>query len=266
MFESEVTTFQIARPLSAALVLVLALALERWRMHARLRPAWGTNLGLFGVGSVVTAVACGACGWTVAAWASSHQLGLLTWLTTPGWLAIGIGIVALDAVSWLWHAANHHLRLLWRFHQVHHGDQSFHVTTALRFHPGELLLSLPVRLAAVVALGVPPLGVLVFELVFGAANLLEHGNFDLPRRLDLALQRLLITPAMHRVHHTREWRELDTNFGTIFSLWDRWLGTFRAGDPQREIATGLPDWERPEAPTLSQSLVLPFRSLRGRAR
>lgn len=266
MLESGEATFQLARTIGAACALALALALERWRMHARLRPAWVTNLGLAGVGSVVTAVACGACGWTLASWAASREFGLLASVGAPGWLGIGIGVVALDLVSWAWHAANHRVRLLWRFHQVHHGDQSFHVTTALRFHPGELLLSLPVRLAAVVALGVPPLGVLVFEIVFGAANLLEHGNFDLPRRLDFALQRVLITPAMHRVHHTREWRELDFNFGTIFSLWDRALGSYRAGDPQRQIETGLPDWDLPAAPGLSQSLALPFVPRRVRAR
>ena len=264
MLESGESTFQLARGVTSACVLALALALERWRMHARLRPAWSTNLGLFAVSGVVMAIACGACGWTLAAWADSRDFGLLAGWAAPAWLAVGIGVVALDLVSWAWHAANHRVRWLWRFHQVHHADQSFHVTTALRFHPGELLLSLPVRLAAIVALGVPPIGVLVFEVVFGTANLLEHGNFDLPRRLDLGLQRLLITPAMHRVHHTREWRELDTNFGTIFSLWDRALGTFRAGDPQRQITTGLPDWERPEAPTLLQALALPFTPRRGR--
>jgi sterol desaturase/sphingolipid hydroxylase (fatty acid hydroxylase superfamily) len=141
---------------------------------------------------------------------------------------------------------------------VHHGDASFHVTTALRFHPGELLLALPVRLAAVVVLGVSPEGVLVFELVFGVANLLVHGNFDVPRRVEQIVRGLLVTPALHRAHHASDWRELNTNFGTVFSFWDRLAGTFRASGPDRQVITGLPDLSGSRVPSLSEWLVLPF--------
>lgn len=129
---------------------------------------------------------------------------------------------------------------------------------ALRFHPGELLLALSVRLAAVVALGVPPEGVLLFEIVFGVANLLEHGNFDLPRRLEPTVQRLFITPALHRGHHTADWRELNTNFGTVFSAWDRLGRTFRRGDEERRVRTGLPESDTAVARSLPRSLLLPF--------
>jgi sterol desaturase/sphingolipid hydroxylase (fatty acid hydroxylase superfamily) len=169
-----------------------------------------------------------------------------------------VGLLGLDAVSYLWHRANHQVPLLWRFHQVHHADASFHVTTALRFHPGELLLALPVRLAAVVALGVPPEGVLLFELVFGVANLLEHGNFDLPRRLEYLARRVFVTPALHRGHHVSDWRDLNTNFGTVLSIWDRLAATFHASEPDRRVVTGLPNWPRREAPGLAESLLLPF--------
>jgi sterol desaturase/sphingolipid hydroxylase (fatty acid hydroxylase superfamily) len=179
-------------------------------------------------------------------------------------LAVTVGIIGLDAVSYAWHRANHRLPLLWRFHQVHHGDASFHVTTALRFHPGELLLALPVRLAAVITLGVPPDGVLVFELVFGVANLLVHGNFDVPRRVEPIVRALLVTPALHRAHHASDWRDLNTNFGTIFSCWDRLAGTFRASDPARRVVTGLPDFSGSEEPPLLEWLDLPF--VRGQRR
>jgi len=206
----------------------------------------------------MTAVVCGACGWVVAAWAAHQGLGLLAWAGARPWIAVGVGLLGLDAVSYLWHRANHRVPLLWRFHQVHHADTSFHVTTALRFHPGELLLALPVRLAAVVALGVPPVGVLVFELVFGVANLLVHGNFDLPRRLEPLVRRVLITPALHRAHHAADWRELDSNFGTVFSTWDRLGRTFHQSEPDRRVITGLPDRLNVEAPALAESLLLPF--------
>ena len=258
MPDSGEASYQLARGVGLAAALILGLALERWRPHERLRPAWSTNLGLWAVDSFVTAVVCGACGWVVAAWAAGHGLGLLAWLGARPWAAILFGVLGLDAVSYLWHRANHQVPVLWRFHQVHHADASFHVTTALRFHPGELLLALPVRLAAILALGVPPEGVLLFELVFGVANLLEHGNFDLPGRLDPVAQRLLITPALHRAHHASDWRELNTNFGTVFSIWDRLAGTLRASAPDRRVVTGLPSWSRLQTPALAESLLLPF--------
>ncbi len=265
MPDSGEASYQLARGVGLAAAFVLGLALERWRPHERLRPAWGTNLGLWASDTVLTGIVCGACGWSVAAWAAGHGLGLLAWLGAGPWAAIGVGLVGLDAVSYLWHRANHQVPLLWRFHQVHHGDSSFHVTTALRFHPGEILLALPVRLAAILTLGVPPEGVLLFELVFGVANLLEHGNFDLPRRLEHVLQRAFVTPALHRGHHVSDWRDLNTNFGTVFSTWDRLAGTFNASDPGRRVVTGLPNWSRPEAPALAESLLLPFAPGRNRA-
>ncbi|RIL08020.1 MAG: fatty acid hydroxylase [Proteobacteria bacterium] len=256
------TTYQLVRILCLAAAIAIGLAMERWRPHARLRPAWRTNLGLWAVDSVAMATVCGACGWIVAAWAASAGLGLLTWAGAGTALAVGVGVLGLDAVSYAWHRANHRLPLLWRFHQVHHGDESFHVTTALRFHPGELLLALPVRLAAIVLLGVPPAGVLVFESIFGVANLLEHGNFDLPRRVEPMVRRLFVTPSLHRGHHASDWRELDTNFGTVFSFWDRVAGTFRASAPDRRVTTGLPDRSTRDATTLSAWLVLPFERSR----
>jgi sterol desaturase/sphingolipid hydroxylase (fatty acid hydroxylase superfamily) len=258
------TTYQLARGLGLAAAAFLALALERWRPHERLRPAWGTNLGLWAVDVLVMAVVCGACGWIVADWAAERRIGLFAWAGAGPWVAAAAGILGLDAVSYLWHRANHRVALLWRFHRVHHADASFHVTTGLRFHPGELLLALPVRLAAVVLLGVPPEGILLFEIVFGVANLLVHGNFDLPRRLEPAVQRVFITPALHRGHHVADWRELDTNFGTVLSLWDRLAGTFRASRAGRRVVTGLPDRTASEAPTFAQALLLPFRHGRPR--
>lgn len=264
MLDSTETTYQLSRGVALAIALGLGLMLERLRPHTKLRPAWGTNLGLWAVDGVAMAVVCGACGWVVADWAATQGLGLLAGAGARPWIAVGVGIFGLDAVSYLWHRANHKHPLLWRFHQVHHADTSFHVTTALRFHPGELLVALPVRLAAVVALGVPPQGVLLFEVVFGVANLLDHGNFDLPSRLEPIVRRVLITPALHRTHHAANWRELDTNFGTVFSIWDRLGRTFQASATDRRVATGLPNRTNSDAPTLAESLFLPLAAGRGR--
>ena len=257
MPDSGESTVQLVRGVGLATVLLAVLAFERWRPHERLRPAWTTNFGLWGIDAIVLTVVCGACGWTLAAWAEARGIGLLARAGARGWLAAALAVLALDAVAYAWHRANHRVRLLWRFHQVHHADASFHVTTALRFHPGELLLALPVRLSVILLLGVPPAGVLVFELAFGVANLVEHANLELPRRIELPVRRVLVTPALHRGHHVADWRELDTNFGTILSIWDRLAGTLRAAEPGRHVVTGLPGLAS-APPSLGAALRLPF--------
>jgi len=253
------STYQLVRGAGLGLALLAVLALERLRPHERLRPAWRANLGLWGIDALVMALVCGACGFALAGWAEARGIGVLAAAGAGGWLAIGLGILGLDAVSWAWHRANHRVPLLWRFHQAHHADASFHVTTGLRFHPGELLLALPVRLAVILALGVPAVGVLVFELVFGVANLVEHANLELPRRAELALRRVLVTPSLHRRHHVADWRDLNTNFGTIFSVWDRLAGTFGASEPGRHVTTGLPGRSGLAPPSLRELLLLPAR-------
>jgi len=115
-----------------------------------------------------------------------------------------------------------------------------------------------VRLAAILLLGVPPAGVLVFELVFGVANLVEHANLELPRRVELWIRRVLVTPSLHRAHHVADWRELNTNFGTVLSIWDRLAGTFRASEPGRQVVTGLPGASGNAKPSLFAELRLPF--------
>jgi sterol desaturase/sphingolipid hydroxylase (fatty acid hydroxylase superfamily) len=250
--------FQVVRAASLAAALGFVLLLEWSRPHAVLRRSWATNLGLWAAGVIVIGTLCGACGWATAQWASGRGFGLLAVLGAPSWLGAALGVVALDAVAYGWHRANHRIPVLWRFHRVHHADPAFHATTALRFHPGELLLALPVRLSAIVLLGVPAGGVLAFELAFGAANLLVHGNFDLPRRLERPLQRVLVLPALHRLHHSRERQELDSNFGTIFSCWDRWLATLTPSDSARSIETGLPTLPPGARLSLARALVQPF--------
>jgi len=172
------------------------------------------------------------------------------------WVSVPATLLTLDVVSYLWHRANHRVRWLWRFHQVHHSDAAFTVSTGLRFHPGELLLSLPVRLAAVAALGSPPVAVVVFEVVFTIANLIEHGDIDLPLAVERRIGRVFIVPALHRLHHSRRRAELNRNFGTVFVLWDRVLGTYADSSSGARVNTGLADLA--ETPVLGRALVLPM--------
>jgi sterol desaturase/sphingolipid hydroxylase (fatty acid hydroxylase superfamily) len=252
------SVFQLARVSALVATFALALLLE-WRWgHAQLRPDWRTNLGLGAVGFVVMTFVCGACGLATAQWAAQRSIGVLGVVPVPPWAVVILGIVVLDATAWLWHRANHRIGMLWRFHRVHHGDESFHFTTAFRFHPAELLLALPVKLAAILVFGIAPLGVLAFELVFGVANMLVHGNFDLPRKLEGPLQRVVVSPALHRLHHSRARNERDTNFGTIFSCWDRWFGSYRPSDASRNVDTGLPVLAIGTSRSLLRGLAQPF--------
>ncbi|MFQ5504867.1 MAG: sterol desaturase family protein [Planctomycetota bacterium] len=161
---------------------------------------------------------CGGCACTVSRRASGSGVGLLNRGGASMWVAIPVSVLGMDLVSYRWHRANHRVPFLWRFHQAHHSDPDYTVTTALRFHPGELLLALPLRLLAVALLGLPIAGGIVFEMIFAFANFCEHGNIDLPLKVEGALGRVFITPALHRRHHRREAQLLDTNYGTIFSF------------------------------------------------
>ena len=251
---------QLVRGLAPLGAFVLGLALERLAPHAQLRPAWRANLGLWGVDALLMAIVCGTCGFAVAEWATQGGVGLLNAVGAPLWLGIAATVAALDLLSYLWHRANHQVPLLWRFHRVHHADADYHVSTALRFHPGELLLALPIRLAVIVIVGAPALGVVVFEAIFGIANVLEHGNFDLYRRVERFLGIALVTPALHRRHHSTERSERDSNYGTILSVWDRIARTLRPNTSASRFATGLDESTGARSRSLAAMLVAPLRS------
>jgi len=244
--------FQVLRASAFVLALLVAVVLQRLTPHARLRGSWVVNGGLWLVNGLILGVVCGACAFTVADWAARGRLGLFNLLSMPSWATGLATIVALDLTSYWWHRANHRVRVLWRFHQVHHADPTFTTSTGVRFHPGELLLSLPVRLTAVIVLGAPAVAVLMFEVVFSFANLIEHGDINL--RGERVLARVLVTPALHRRHHTRTGPERDTNFGTIFSAWDRLFGTYTPSDSSAVVDTGLAGLSKV---TLAQALALP---------
>jgi sterol desaturase/sphingolipid hydroxylase (fatty acid hydroxylase superfamily) len=250
------TQLQALRAAGFVVAALLAVLIQRLAPHAGVRGSWRVNGALWLVNAVVVGAVCGACAFTAAAWAARSGFGVLNQAAVTAWTAVPVTVVVLDLVSYGWHRANHRVPFLWRLHQVHHSDPSFTVSTGLRFHPGELLLSLPVRLAAVVLIGAPVAAVLVFEIAFTFANLIEHGDISLPRRAEDWLAHVCITPALHRRHHTKVGPERDTNFGTVFSLWDRVFGTFTVSDSATRVETGLPGMEDVR---LLRALELPFQ-------
>ena len=247
---------QLVRAGAFASALAVALLLQRLSPHARLRGSWSVNGALWLVDAIVVGALCGACAFSAARWAAARHVGLFHWTGTGAATTIPATVLALDLVSYGWHRANHRVPVLWRFHQVHHSDPTFTVSTGLRFHPGELVLSLPVRIAAVVALGASAAGVIVFEALFTLANLVEHGDIALARRLEHGVGRVLITPALHRRHHTKVGPARDSNYGTIFSFWDRAFASHTPNDSASTVETGLPGLDRVP---LGAALLLPLR-------
>jgi sterol desaturase/sphingolipid hydroxylase (fatty acid hydroxylase superfamily) len=237
---------------------LLVLAAEHTRPAVRQPRPWLVNVGLWLSGVALMRVACGACGLLVALRVERHGFGLLQWLPLHGWLELAAGVVALDGVLYLWHRANHHYAWLWRWHLVHHAERAYQVTTALRFHPGELLLALPLRLAAIALLGVPVVTLLVFELLFSAMNLFVHGNVALPERAERLLRRVLVTPALHRRHHARESPQRSANFGTIFSFFDRAAATLRVPETGAPAETGIEGPRGDAAMSLVEAVTAPW--------
>lgn len=250
--------FDALRGVGLGLVFLLIIMAEWIHPHTRMKRPWQTNLGLWLVDTTLTRVVCGACGLVVAAWAADTGFGALQMFDAPLWTAVLISVITLDLVSWMWHLANHHVPWLWRLHRVHHADRAFQVTTALRFHPGELLLSLPVRLAAIALIGIPVEGVLIFEIVFGAMNLFVHANYSLPEWLDRTTGSVLVTPSLHRLHHARSATMVNRNFGTIFSVFDRVLGTIARSPAASQFGTGVVDPDGDQQMSLFVALKSPF--------
>jgi sterol desaturase/sphingolipid hydroxylase (fatty acid hydroxylase superfamily) len=250
---------RLVRPIGFALATAVALFLQWRRPYSRNAGSVRVNGGLWLMNVALTGTICGACVCGAADWAAAKQLGLWRWLALPPWLAVALTVPALDLVSYGWHRANHRVPFLWRWHRVHHSDPAFTVSTSLRFHPGELLLSLPLRLSAVVVLGAPVAGVLVFEVLFTLANAIVHGNIAAPKPVEDAASRLFVTPALHRWHHTVVAADRDRNFGTIFSVWDRLFRSFHPNDSFTVVRTGLPGL--PQMP-LGEALRLPLRAAR----
>ena len=178
------------------------------------------------------------------------------------WVEGTIAFLLLDYTNYLWHVLNHRVSWLWRFHIVHHTDIDLDVTTAIRFHAGEMIWSVFYRGFAVFILGVSPLLVLIYEIVFEAATQFHHSNWKLPFRLEKFLNRFIVTPRMHGIHHSIVRHETDSNYSVIFSFWDRIHRTINLGIAQNQIITGVPVYSNPKELTIRYLLKLPFTNIR----
>lgn len=244
-----------------ALIVVLELVAPRRRLERGRWSRWPANLGLMLIYTALARLAAPLATVGAAIWAADQGVGLFNVLAAPVWLEAGLAVVLLDAAIWGQHVAFHHVPWLWRLHRVHHSDVGFDVTTGVRFHPGEVLLSLAIKAAVVAALGAPPLAALVFELLLSVGSLFTHANLRLPAGLDRFLRYLIVTPDMHRVHHSTVRAETDSNFGFNLSVWDRLFRTYRsdAAAGQEGVIFGLPDFRDLGEGRLDRLLVQPLR-------
>ena len=248
-----------------AVFLTVALA-ERWvprrRAGTAIAPRWRANLGLVAMDTLLLRLLHAASAVSTALAVEARRWGVFNGpLALPhGWEVLA-AVVILDFAIYLQHVLFHAVPLLWRFHRVHHSDHDFDVTTGVRFHPVEVLLSLLYKTVVVAILGLPAVAVLTFEVILNATSLFNHGNVFLPQGLDRVMRWFLVTPDMHRVHHSPLRMETDSNYGFNLPWWDRLLGTYRAQPTiaHARMVIGLDDVRQPDRWPFLGLLALPFR-------
>lgn len=245
------------------------LAMAVWEMRSPCRhqvigraTRWPGNIGvvvidtlclrvLFPMSAVGLATVCESEGW-----------GLFQVWTMPAWLAIPLAIVLLDLVIYFQHVLFHAVPVLWRLHRMHHADLEFDVTTGARFHPIEIIISMVIKLAIIAALGLPAVAVLLFEVLLNATAMFNHANVRLDPRADAVLRLIVVTPDMHRVHHSVRSVETNSNFGFNLPWWDRLFGTYRAQpeDGHGNMTIGVPQFRDVSEQRLDRMLTQPFRA------
>lgn len=221
---------------------------------------WFANLAIVALNPLSVALVYPILPVGVALLASERGWGLLNQWDLPYGLEVLIGVVAMDFVVYTQHVLHHAIPMLWRLHMVHHADLDFDMTTGLRFHPIEIIVSMAIKLSAVAALGAPPLAVLIFEVALNATSMFNHSNIRLPQKVDRVLRLLMVTPDMHRVHHSVIIRETNSNYGFNLPWWDRLLGTYKAQPAKghTDMVIGLSQFRNPQKLSLLRLLILPF--------
>jgi sterol desaturase/sphingolipid hydroxylase (fatty acid hydroxylase superfamily) len=237
-----------------------ARAPRRARAFAR-RTRWPGNLALPAISALLVRTLLPATAVAAAMLAEERRWGLLHAVgPLPTWLAVPIAVLALDLAIYLQHVLFHAVPILWRLHRMHHADLDVDVTTGARFHPLEILLSMELKIGVIAALGAAPLGVLVFEVLLSAGSLFNHANLRLSPAADRLLRCLVVTPDMHRVHHSVDPEETNRNFGFTLAWWDRLCGTYRAqpGAGHEAMALGIPEFRTARDLRLDRLLLQPF--------
>ena len=238
-----------------------------WELIAPRRPLtaskigrWSSNLGLVLIDSIVVRLVSPAALAGVALLAQQRGWGLFNSFELSTLLKIIFSVLILDLAIYLQHAMFHSIPLFWRLHMVHHSDMDIDVTTGVRFHPIEILLSMGIKMVVVVLIGAPPASVLIFEIILNGTSMFNHGNVRYSLQIDSLLRLIVVTPEMHRVHHSTIRWETNSNLGFSFPWWDRLFGTYR-NQPAKghlEMTIGLDQYKEPQKLTFLRLIALPF--------
>jgi sterol desaturase/sphingolipid hydroxylase (fatty acid hydroxylase superfamily) len=248
-----------------ALVAVAELLWPRRPLTASKKRRWFCNISMILIDTVAARLFLPLLPVGMAGLASDKGWGILNQLSWTGWLGAILAILILDLIIYLQHRAFHRVQFFWRFHRMHHTDLDLDVTSGHRFHPMEILFSLVVKIAAVALIGAPVAAVLIFEMILNASSLFNHGNMRIPLVIDVWLRLFIVTPDMHRVHHSVYPRETDSNFGFNVPWWDRWFKTYhdQPRDGHLNMAIGLKEFRDEQKLCLMDLLLLPFRRQNG---
>jgi sterol desaturase/sphingolipid hydroxylase (fatty acid hydroxylase superfamily) len=243
-----------------AVMALWELAAPRRQLTVRKTDRWLNNLGIVFLDTAMIRLLTPAAAIGVAVAANRNSWGLLPYLQLPEPFALLAGVLFLDLIIYLQHLMFHATPLLWRLHMVHHADLDIDVSTGLRFHPIEILISMGIKMGTVAILGPPVSAVLIFEVILNGTAMFNHSNVRMPAAVDRILRLLVVTPEMHRVHHSVIIRETNSNFGFNFPWWDRFFGTYRAQPAAGHLGMtiGLSQFRQPERLTLPRLLILPF--------
>jgi sterol desaturase/sphingolipid hydroxylase (fatty acid hydroxylase superfamily) len=251
----------------AAIAIFLALAMwegltPRRTLSVGRARRWPSNLGILLLDALLVRLLIPVAAVGVAVIATQHGWGLLNITPWPAWLEMILGFLALDLAIYAQHLAFHKVPMLWRLHRMHHADLDIDVSTGLRFHPIEIILSMLIKIAVVTLIGVPALAVVLFEIVLNATSMFNHSNGAMPLWLDRIVRLIVVTPDMHRVHHSVLRHETDSNFGFNLPWWDRVFGTYRARPEagHDRMTVGLPIFRDPRELRLDRLLTQPFRN------
>jgi sterol desaturase/sphingolipid hydroxylase (fatty acid hydroxylase superfamily) len=225
---------------------------------------WFTNLALIAIDTVVLRLALPIVAMGMAVVAQTRGWGLLNQVTWPVWVELLIAVVVLDMLIYWQHVASHHIPVLWRLHKVHHADRDIDVTTGIRFHPAEIVLSMIYKIIWIILLGPAVAAVFLFEVILNACAMFNHANVRLPLWLDKMIRVFLVTPDMHRVHHSTIVRETNSNYGFSLSLWDRLFGSYIAQPREGHdgMTIGLTEHQTKDPSNLLWTLIVPFRGRR----
>lgn len=221
---------------------------------------WFNNMGLVLLNTLALRLSFPILAVDIAITAENNSWGLLNNFPLPYWISVVIGVIALDLIIYLQHVMFHTIPVLWRLHMVHHADLDVDVSTGLRFHPIEIALSMVIKMAAVAVIGQPAVSVIIFEVALNATSMFDHGNIRMPAWLNGALRLIVVTPDMHRIHHSVTIRETNSNFGFNLPWWDRLFGTYRVQPAagHTNMVIGLAQFRDPGRLSLPWLLVLPF--------